>query len=534
MQDDARQYFFWMQRFVDPELFPHDLIADYFQATSPPGYSTLYQLLALAGIDPLSASKLMPLVIGLAMTYYCFRLSVTMLPMPIVGFISTILLNQNVWLKDDILSATPRAFYTPLFLAFLYYLMRRSSLASLVALALQGLFYPQSMLISVGILLLWLWDRERGWLRLSRDRRDYLLGAAGLCVALLVLASYPLRAGDFGPVVSAAEARRWPEFLSGGRLEFFIGDPWKFWLMGGPSGLLPSDLRPPLLWAGLALPFLLWQPTRFPLVRRVYRGVRPLPQILVASVGLFVVAHLLLFRIHFPGRYTGHSLRLVMVLASAIALTVAADAVWRWARARSKAVADERRLIAAGLTALLAIMLLLYPLYWRQIGHTFPTTSSYRVGRAPELYEFFARQPKGALIASLAYEANHLPTFAQRPILVGREYALAFHLGYYRRVRERATDLIAAQYTEDLSEVNRFVRKYGIDFWLLEQSAFRREYLTSNDWIEQYQPAAAQAAASLQLGKLPALAGLVEPCSVFASRAYVVLAAECIAGAPDR
>jgi hypothetical protein len=39
VQDDAREYVFWMQRFVDAELLPHDLIADYFQSITPFGYA---------------------------------------------------------------------------------------------------------------------------------------------------------------------------------------------------------------------------------------------------------------------------------------------------------------------------------------------------------------------------------------------------------------------------------------------------------------------------------------------------------------
>jgi hypothetical protein len=32
VQDDARQHVFWMRRFLDADLFPNDLIANYFQS----------------------------------------------------------------------------------------------------------------------------------------------------------------------------------------------------------------------------------------------------------------------------------------------------------------------------------------------------------------------------------------------------------------------------------------------------------------------------------------------------------------------
>ena len=75
VQDDARQHVFWAYRFVDPGLFPGDLIADYFQAVAPLGYSMLYEAAAAAGIEPLLLSKLLPVALGLIATWYCYRLA---------------------------------------------------------------------------------------------------------------------------------------------------------------------------------------------------------------------------------------------------------------------------------------------------------------------------------------------------------------------------------------------------------------------------------------------------------------------------
>ncbi|MEB3229790.1 MAG: hypothetical protein VKJ64_02185, partial [Leptolyngbyaceae bacterium] len=42
VQDDARQFVFWMQRWHDPTLFPNDPIADYFESVTPWGFKGLY------------------------------------------------------------------------------------------------------------------------------------------------------------------------------------------------------------------------------------------------------------------------------------------------------------------------------------------------------------------------------------------------------------------------------------------------------------------------------------------------------------
>ena len=147
-----------MRRFLDPELFPDDLIADYFQSVAPWGYKTFYWLFSQIGIDPIFLNKLLPLGLSLATAAYCFGLCIEILPIPFAGFISSVLLNQNLWFQDDIVSGTPRAFLYPLFLAVLYYLLRKSLLPFLVAIALLGLFYPQYVILTALILIIRLFN----------------------------------------------------------------------------------------------------------------------------------------------------------------------------------------------------------------------------------------------------------------------------------------------------------------------------------------------------------------------------------------
>lgn len=110
MQDDARQHVFWMLRFVDENLFPNDLIADYFQSVAPLGYSSLYHSLANLGVHPLLFNKILPSILGLLTTGYCFGVCLQILPIPIAGFMATVMLNQNLWMKDDLASGTARGF----------------------------------------------------------------------------------------------------------------------------------------------------------------------------------------------------------------------------------------------------------------------------------------------------------------------------------------------------------------------------------------------------------------------------------------
>src|SRR5262249_15737798 len=72
-QDDSRTFLFWMARFTDPQLFQNDLIASYFEAVSPPGYTALNWVSAVVlRLDPFTLNKFLPLTLGLVTTFYVF------------------------------------------------------------------------------------------------------------------------------------------------------------------------------------------------------------------------------------------------------------------------------------------------------------------------------------------------------------------------------------------------------------------------------------------------------------------------------
>ena len=582
VQDDARQQVFWMQRFVDPSLFPNDWIADYFQSITPPGTAAVYRVGVWLGFDPWVFNKLLPLGLGLLATAYCFGLCWQLLPLPSAAFVASVLLSQNLWMQDTLISATSKAFLHPLLLAFLYYLVRRSLFPCLVAIALAGLFYPATALLEAGVLVVrlgnWgnngnefqlrsrpssspLWPlrfwplrfwplRSQPILRplrplrplsryLSHQRHTWLFCSAGLIVAFLVLLPYAVGSSEFGPTVTAAAARTLPEFGPSGRARFFIPHFWEFWFNASRSGIrFATALMPPLVYGGLLLPLLLCFRRGFPLLQRLTDEIVLLPQLVLVSLGGFAIAHLLLFKLHLPSRYTQHSLRLVMVLAAAIVLLALVDGLFRWADKRpqwsrrqqqQRQKLGKRRAIALATVTLLAGTLLFYPLSL----DTFLWTG-YSLGNAPRLYEFFAQQPKAILVASLAEEANNLPPFARRSILLGREYAIPYHQGYYREIRQRASDLLQAQYTPDLSVVQEFIQTYKIDFWLLDRGAFTPAYVANNDWFNQYQPAASDAIAQLEQGKTPAIATLTDRCTTFSTESLIVLDTACLQSSPPQ
>lgn len=534
VQDDARQHVFWMLRYIDPNLFPNDLIADYFQSVAPAGYSSLYRAIAFFYINPLFINKLLPLILALFTTAYCFGFSLQIIPLPFTGFLASLMLNQNLWIKDDLVSATPRAFTYPFLLAFLYYLSRKSLLPTLAAIVLLGLFYPQAVFICVGILILRLWDWSSKKFRFSQQKHDYLFCVVGVGVAFLVMLPYALKSSEFAPVISVSQAKQLPEFWSGGRSVYFNKNTINYFL-GGRSGIFAPSLFTPLtLVFGLFLPFLMSFPTKFPLLKKIKREITILYQLLIVSVGMFVMAHILLFKLHLPSRYTGHSFRVILAVSAAISLTAILEAITSNFSRRTNIYICIRRFMALFFTIFLAIALLFYyPFFIKK----FPK-SAYITGEFPALYKFFQQQPKDILIASIVEEANNLPTFSQRSIFIGREYAIPYHLGYYNQFRQRIIDLTQAQYSQNLTSVKNFIQKYEVDYWLLESKAFTPEYIQNNSLLKQYYRSnldrdklvkiTKDIYQKLQQGKVPALSKTISNCTAAKIKTFTVIDAKCI------
>ncbi|NBD34290.1 MAG: hypothetical protein GVY17_15305 [Cyanobacteria bacterium] len=511
IQDDARQYLFWMFRFFDPDLFPNDLIADYFQSVTPEGYASLYRFASWWGISPLLLHKLLPLLLALILTGYGFFVTLKIFPVPLAGFSAMLLLNQSLWFQDDLASATPRAFVYPLFLAFLYYFLSRNMMGTLGAIALLGTFYPQYVILSALVLLfsiLSIWQKK------ITDQKAYQLAIFGGVTCFLILLPYALTTSEFQPVITREQALTLPEFSPDGRASFFYNNPLYFWLFAERSGLIPA-LMPPLIWMGLFLPIFSRFPTQFPRLKLLKR-TEVLQQVLLASFVCWLTAHLLLFRLHLPSRYTDHSGRMVMAIAGGITIALLVEGGIR-------SLQQKEKKIARGIASfVLGGLLIFYPV----LSSRFPMTN-YRPVDNIALYQFFKQQPKATVIVSLTPEAHYIPTFAQRSILIGEEYAIPYHWGYYREFRERAIALITAQYTSDPTVLNQFIQDYNIDFFLLEENSFSQAYL-KRDWLQQYSKATQTAITDLEQGQIPLLRQYRQNCTVFREQRFTVLSASCI------
>jgi hypothetical protein len=292
-------------------------------------------------------------------------------------------------------------------------------------------------------------------------------------------------------------------------------DVTRLWLLG----------RFPSIWLGLMFPVILVARHRFPLAQHLTHHWQVLVQALLASIGMFLLAHILAFRLHLPNRYTEHSFRILLALAAGITLVILWDTLFRWCL-------DRRPFLATGLTALIAATLILYP-YSLEIDHEpFPVTGYFK-GEAPALYRFFAKQPKDIVIASLTEEANQIPTFSQRSLLAGGEgYLLPYHPQYFQQLSQRLIDLVQAQYSSDLNQVKAFIKQYNVDFWLLDQESFQPDFNNPKSYLAdlfaQFPGETESIQARLNAGVVPALSQVTKSCSALQKDNFQVLRAKCI------
>ena len=520
VQDDARQHVFWMMRYIDPELFPNDLIADYFQSVAPFGYSSLYKLAANFGIDPLVFNKLLPFGLRLIITYYFFLLCREIFPVPAGCIISTLLINHNIWLKDDIVSGTPRAFLYPFLLAFLYYFTKQALITCCITIILLSLFYPQMVLIVIGILILkpieW-----RGWFpTVVNNSKSRSFSLICLAVAIIVLLPYAIQTSDYAPVITRAEAIEMAEFHYDGRSNFFKDSIIEY-LVGRGNGVMISTavFNPIILLSGLFLPLIVKRSRQFKLASKITAKLDTLSKLLIASLGMYILAHIFLFRFHLPSRYTTHSLRITMAISAGITITITLNNLLT-------KFDKKYSFIKSKILSSLLIVVVLLLTYSSFLDFYSPT--GYKVGSYPELYRFFQQQPKDIVIASLSKEADNLPTFAKRSVLVSREYAIPYQLGYYRPFSTKVKDLIAAQYSDRLSTVRQFIRQYNISYWLIEDESFDLEYVEKNRWLKQYQPEYQKAIASLKSDRTPVIQARIDNCQVLSDGKYKVINTQCL------
>ena len=342
-----------------------------------------------------------------------------------------------------------------------------------------------------------------------------------LTIAVSILLFYKFQHSDFAPIISKEEARNLPEFNPNGRSRYFDDEnPIGFWISNGRSGMFARLSQMP--WPnGLAvlLPFFVYFKHKLPHIKKENLAI--LGKIILVSFGLYFLAHITLFELYLPSRYTTRTFRLIIDISGALVVYLLIQTSFNYLQKFSNIYI--KKILPVIVSCLLIVPIILYPSFLSN----FPK-GNYVIGQRPQIYQFFAQQPKDILVASLATEADNISSFSARSVLVSREHSIPYHNGYYlNKLRSKIIDTIKAQYTTDLFELQEFINKYQIDFWLIQKNSFTEQYLQKNKWLQQFKPAIINAETTLK-DQQPVLQKFTEKCQVLEDKGSIIIDAQCL------
>jgi hypothetical protein len=506
-QTDATIHEFWMRRYQDPALF-HDPLTNALLATDyePPGYRGLY-FLASHVVDPVFFGELLPLLlqpVSVLFLFWIVRSHVAWRPAAWFGAVLFLL----PW---DILRFSgghPRSFEHAIVLLTVLLLVRHRNFWAALVPALGFLFYPPGAAAALGIVIL---------AASARNRRFFVdygrAAAAGVAVGAFGIAALATRL-SVGSIelLTADEARRYPEFGPDGQMHFFASSTLRY-LKQNYSGFSLRESGSILAVAAVGL--ILVRPRNAKLLRW---EVWCMP---IVALTLFAAAQAVLFRLYLPQRYTYPLLPffciaiavslaatfkawvprrrvaallsfIIPLAAIIIALTVfplgpqgSLEALWAW-------LSDARAYLAGGLAAGV-----LGGVVWALSGRVtrpLAATSALVAGgllcgavafagglRSPgafscgdqHLYRYLRTLPPDAIIAGDPADLNCVPIAGERAVVISKKLYQPWDPSYFRIIRPRMFNMIDAYYGPSLAAAVQLEKLYGADYLVVRRPVRR-------------------------------------------------------------
>lgn len=454
INDDVRQQLFWMARWLDPALYPSDLLTRYAAAYVPPGVKALYFLAAKGlGVGPILFSKLLSGGLFLLLALGLFGLGTTL-----GGRVQGYACASMAWLMPfflkNISGGLSRSFAAPLLALFLWAWMRRSDRGMAAVLLLEAVCIPYIAVLCAGCACL-----DALFARL-RDRPDapfpvrpwhglVLLAAAGMVWSF----NHSLTASGFGPLVGKAALAAGPEFSAAGRLELYpLPNPFFdliYWPFESIGLFLDIGLVAGIVSLVCLLPFVILGARRVSWPVLAPR-LRPAGMLLAGSLFLYILARAVALRLFVPDRYSSYTINLLYALGLAVVLRHALSGLLTrpWGRVAVL-------LVAAGLGA------------WRLTGDGL---YDYRAD-AP-LYAAVRALPKDALLAGNPVVLDNVLTFGRRDVLASYELAHPWSVGYWEEYYPRLAHQAAAYYAKDPATVLEFAAAYHVTHMVVREADF--------------------------------------------------------------
>lgn len=503
--DDARQHVYWTVQYQDPTLFQGDILTSFISSRvfAPAGYRAIYWVgVGVIMLDPLTFSQLLTLVLLLISMWLLDGFS-KILTTDERGrvFVLGLFLFFSLY---DASGGFPRTFAFPILLAFLLLLQRGAFRWASLIIVMGALLYPPMVLNTAALAgwrLMerfiplvrkdWRRDSERGlsngWkgggeAGITRERflswfGDILILTAAISLTLLLLFStYRGQGADvLGRQVTVEEARGMWEFHEGGRSAFFAESPLRY-LLVGRSGIGAIHL------IGFAIILFVMALVIGP--RRILVPTLAL-HLTWTSLVLFGAAHLLLFRLHLPSRYTLYTLPLAFMLTIAANTGPFLDSVRSKCKGMRVKVFGGKVPIWVGWTTF-GVLLSVYAYVQ---GHYICRFDTQVVAVGPlerEMLSFISTLSRDTLVAGHPMDMDNVPLLARRKVLANRELSLPYYVGYYGKVKQRLLDMLEAYYATDWKALEGFVHRYDVNAIVVRKAHFEERFTKGRIYLEPF------------------------------------------------
>jgi hypothetical protein len=495
INDDVRQQIFWMQQWIDPELYQNDLLTEYAKNYVPWGVQAIYAAVAPL-INPVQFTKILTGLLFVITAGFLFGMGLQFRDDLTPVFIGCTFCFMGGFM-DKISGGLSQSFGFPLLAAYLFFLGRNSLVAAGAVIFLQSLLNPYIFLLCVvthGLYLAYnvgtivLARFGAGGLSAgpsqpsnvstqgaipNRDQSSFvssivselrassmkpmtilasgLLVIAGCALVLLKYAFYsPF---EFGALVTWADMVGKIEYTAAGRYEIMpippmfyeLVRPWIFNLPFTTWGPLPAWLL-----ACLGLGVIVFSLTRGKWNLDLRSGFRVFGYLFAASLLLYLAACVFIFRLFVPSRYIEFSINVFYCVAIGACIRVAVGAL-------------VPRRIAFPAVSTLLVILAAFTLY--RVG-------IYDYSQDAPLYRFMQSTPKTSLLAGPPDLMDNVLTFGRRKAFVTYELSHTWYTGYWEVIKKRSFDFYRAYYAEDPGVVREFCRENGIDYLIVRDKDF--------------------------------------------------------------
>jgi hypothetical protein len=512
-QDDAKIHEFWMRKFQDPALFQDPLTREFLHTSGyqPLGFKALYWL-ASHVIDPVAFGELLPLLLQPLSVWLVYRIVRAHTDWRPAAWIASALFLVP-W---DILRFSgghARAFTQPILLLTVFFLLERKDVLAALIPPLGMLFYPPAGITALGILVLaaLVSDRAR-----FVDTRRFAWGA-GSFAAVAAAGAVPMLTGASQGLISADEARKYPDFGPGGRAHYFTSSTLDY-LKNNYSGFALEASGSILAVSALLLLVLRY---RNALLLRWEVWCMP-----IAGLSLFAVAQAVLFHLYLPHRYTYPLLPFFCIV-----IGVAARPTFEALGARAQLALFAAPALSLGS---LALALTLFPLgpqhplggldhwlrgatpvlavafavgaliagvaWWRAgkplttpaagaaaalvaagvlvggVAHAGKWASHGAVCGEPALYSYLRTLPKDVIVAGDPEEVECIPIAARRPVVISIKLYQPWNPEYFQIVRDRMSRTVRAYYGPSVDALVDLRTRYGADYLLVRTRVRKRPW----------------------------------------------------------